>query len=118
MTGFDIGFGMKNVQGIRHFEKEVITMATVVSLDYSKYSNEQILESALFELNDGIKMEIALVASSVEDEATSTPTPDTVTFKLSSGDDLDPVSVSGSFDAENIVGVMRVLNTFRKQLDQ
>ena len=74
-----------------------------VTFEYSKYSDEQILESATLELADGVLFEVA-----------RTPATDEVEFRIV--DLKNEKEASGFGDVDGIAGFVRALSQFKKQM--
>lgn len=74
-----------------------------VTFEYSKYSDEQILEVATLELTDGVFLEVS-----------RTPSTDEVEFKIKDTQNDSEVAGYGNLDA--IEGFYRGLSQFRRQM--
>lgn len=74
-----------------------------VTFEYSKYSDEQILEVATLELTDGVFLEVS-----------RTPSTDEVEFKIKDTQNDNEVAGYGNLDA--IEGFYRGLSQFRRQM--
>lgn len=74
-----------------------------VTFEYSKYSDEQILESATLELADGVLFSVS-----------RTPSTDEVEFRIV--DSENQIEASGFGDTDGIAGFARALSQFRKQM--
>lgn len=74
-----------------------------VTFEYSKYSDEQILEVATLELTGGVFLEVS-----------RTPSTDEVEFKIKDTQNDNEVAGYGNLDA--IEGFYRGLSQFRRQM--
>lgn len=74
-----------------------------VTFEYSKYSDEQVIESTTFELVDGITLEVACTKSADEVE-------------LRMVDSINDIHITGAISLDNLTGVIRALNQIKKQL--
>lgn len=74
-----------------------------VTFEYSKYSDEQILEKATLELDEGVLFEVS-----------RTPGENEVEFRIK--DKVNNVEAFGYGDTDGIAGFARALSQFRKQM--
>lgn len=74
-----------------------------VVFEYSKYNEEQIIESTTFELMDNIILEVACTKSADEVE-------------LRMVDKTNETQITGAISLNNLIGVIRALNQIKKQL--